>query len=124
MKTLFLDFLHALWTDPAAARHWLSAAFFIIVGLMVLSAFLRWPVLKPFFHALWYDEAAARRWLFGLLGFLTTLATLVFADGVEVAFTWTTKQWAAKVLTATVALVFSMVNPAGKAKAAPEVVLK
>lgn len=75
-------------------------------------------------HALLYDEAAFKRWLFGFLGFLVTLASMVFVDGVEAAFAWTGKQWAAKVLTACIAMAFSMVNPAGKARPVEEVKLQ
>lgn len=72
------------------------------------------PLFLHVFAALWTDESAAKRWLFGLLGFFVTLASMMFVDGVAIAFTWTGRQWAEKALTALIALVFSMVNPGGK----------
>lgn len=65
-------------------------------------------------NSLWNDEAAAKRWIFGLVGFLVTIASMVLVDGVEVAFMWSRRQWAAKIVGAVTALVFSMVNPVGK----------
>lgn len=72
------------------------------------------PLIKHVLWSLLFDEAAARRWGFGFLTFLVTLASMVFVDGVEVAFTWTGRQWAAKVLTCVIAMAFGMINPAGK----------
>jgi hypothetical protein len=73
-----------------------------------------WPVLRPIWHALWVDGTFVRRVLWGVAGFVITLGSLVFAEGVEVAFTWTTRQWAAKVVTATIAMGLTMINPTGK----------
>jgi hypothetical protein len=64
--------------------------------------------------ALLYDGAAARRWFFGCLGFVVALASMIFIGGVVAAFSWTGRQWAEKVITATISLVFAMVNPVGR----------
>lgn len=108
---------HLLWSilfDPTAGPTVLKVLLFVVAFSVVLWFLRRWPVLRPLFHALWYDENAARRWFFGFVGFLVTLASMVFVNGVEAAFAWTAKQWAANVVTALVAMGFTMFNPAGK----------
>jgi hypothetical protein len=112
LKQLFWSILF----DPSAGR----TAMIVLLGLVLVAVLVRllrrWPVLQPLFHALWYDENAARRWFFGFVGFLVTLASMVFVNGVEAAFAWTAKQWAANMVTAMVAMGFTMFNPAGKKK--------
>jgi hypothetical protein len=116
MLPFLKQFFMSILFDPSAGR----TAMLVLLGLLLAAIFVRlirrWPVLQPIFHALWYDESAARRWFFGFVGFLVTLASMVFVNGVEAAFAWTAKQWAANVVTAMVAMGFTMFNPAGKKK--------
>ena len=77
------------------------------------------PLFARIVHALVYDEAAFKRWAFGFFGFLASLAPAVFVDGVEVAFTWSRRQWAIHLATSFVAWAVAMVNPAGKLAPAP-----
>lgn len=112
LKHLFLSLLF----DPNAGRTALIVIGVAVAAFIFFRLLRRWPVLQPLLHALWYDENAARRWFFGFVGFLVTLASMVFVNGVEAAFAWTAKQWAANMVTAMVAMGFTMFNPAGKKK--------
>jgi hypothetical protein len=101
--------------DDVAFQHLLMVLACVLVLVLVARFLWRWPVMQPVWHALYYDGTAVRRWAAGGIGFLAMLFSQVFIEGVDAAFGWSKRQWAARIVTSLIGLVLTMVNPTKKA---------
>ena len=72
------------------------------------------PLLRKLVYALLWDELAARRWVRGFLLWLGGAGTTVMAVGWDVAREWTPREWAGRMVFASVLGVAGMVTAGEK----------